>query len=504
MTTKGAEQCFVVMPFGVKPVPNGGGRTYDFDKVYRVIMERAIRQAGLEPIRADHRKGGNLIHTDMFKDLRDRPVVLADLSLDNPNVFYELGIRHVMSPTGTVLMCCAGSNLPFDVKLSRVIFYRYDGESLDWEEAERVVQELHAALTEARRGTPDSPVHALLEHVLAQRSAGEGWPVGPAGVTSDRLDLYQKVVAQTWIEHGADREDLERTHARSAFGVRALAYWWLLQNPAPLDGPTLARTLYALEQYDLSIEIFARLEAAGELTVSEARTYGSAISEHNQSVAGAERGLQYLNRALALAQEAVSEDSPEPRQLFEVVKCYAAISGMHLWLWELTKHEHQLAQALEVMSKTLHEAERLLAVGGWFAVGRLAQLHLRQLLLLRVRDQNRDRPDVERHRDAILGIRPTEQHNRRHVSWLRWYQAITLADAGDGAGSLRTAFQVYSEDAKLMNEPHGGDIGRRQYTNLRRLIEHNSQVLRNPTLIGHISQLLHVGHRDGGLPSAPK
>src|SRR5262249_23590398 len=118
-------KCFVVMPFGVKPIPEEGC-CYDFDKVYRVIIQRPIRQAGMEPIRADERKGSNLIHTDMFKDLRDQAVVLADLSLHNPNVFYELGIRHVMSPTGTVLMCRAGAELPFDVKLSRVIFYQYD------------------------------------------------------------------------------------------------------------------------------------------------------------------------------------------------------------------------------------------------------------------------------------------------------------------------------------------------------------------------------------------
>ena len=35
-----AGECFVVMPFGKKPLPNG--LTYDFDKVYRVIISRAV------------------------------------------------------------------------------------------------------------------------------------------------------------------------------------------------------------------------------------------------------------------------------------------------------------------------------------------------------------------------------------------------------------------------------------------------------------------------------
>lgn len=109
-------ECFIIMPFGVKHFPDGSGRTYNFDKVYRVIIQRAVREAGMTPIRADERLASALIHTDMFRDLRDRAVVLADLSLDNPNVFYELGIRHVMSSSGTILICRNGSTLPFDVK----------------------------------------------------------------------------------------------------------------------------------------------------------------------------------------------------------------------------------------------------------------------------------------------------------------------------------------------------------------------------------------------------
>nr|VFK11718.1 MAG: hypothetical protein BECKLPF1236A_GA0070988_1006015 [Candidatus Kentron sp. LPFa]VFK27934.1 MAG: hypothetical protein BECKLPF1236C_GA0070990_100554 [Candidatus Kentron sp. LPFa] len=102
------DKCFVIMPFWVKPLPDSNGATFDFDKVYRVIIRRAIESAGMEPIRADEQTGSQIIHSDMFKELRDRAVVLADLSLNNPNVYYELtGIRHVLSPGGTVLICLA-------------------------------------------------------------------------------------------------------------------------------------------------------------------------------------------------------------------------------------------------------------------------------------------------------------------------------------------------------------------------------------------------------------
>src|SRR5262249_8218766 len=153
-------------------------------------------------IRADERKGSNIIHTEMFIDLRDQPVVLADLSLDNPNVYYELGIRHVMSSRGTVLMCRHGSELPFDVKLSRVIFYKDDGANLAWEEAERVVRELQFALEQAKRGVPDSPVHALLESVLRDQELTSGQDdlqqlTVPSGDRREHgnLDEYQRLIA---------------------------------------------------------------------------------------------------------------------------------------------------------------------------------------------------------------------------------------------------------------------------------------------------------------------
>ena len=114
--------CFVVMPYGLKPFNDGSGRTFDFEKVYRAVIKHTVRGAGLDPRRADHEKTSGIIHIDMFKSLRDNAIVLADLSMENPNVFYELGVRHVMSSKGTVLICREGSILPFDVRLSRVIF----------------------------------------------------------------------------------------------------------------------------------------------------------------------------------------------------------------------------------------------------------------------------------------------------------------------------------------------------------------------------------------------
>ena len=93
--------CFVAMPFGKKPDLSAGG-DIDFDQIYRDAIKPAIQDAGLEPLRADEEKTGGIIHAAMFARLLLAEFAVVDLSLGNPNVFYELGVRHAARPYTTV------------------------------------------------------------------------------------------------------------------------------------------------------------------------------------------------------------------------------------------------------------------------------------------------------------------------------------------------------------------------------------------------------------------
>src|SRR3954470_18532091 len=104
---------FVIMPFGTKKGPDGV--EIDFDAVYRELLEPAIREAGMQPRRADADRHAGSIHADMFQDLLLADFVIADLTLDNPNVWYELGIRHSLRAGGTLLTYALRDRLPFDI-----------------------------------------------------------------------------------------------------------------------------------------------------------------------------------------------------------------------------------------------------------------------------------------------------------------------------------------------------------------------------------------------------
>ena len=152
--------CFVLMPFGRKN--DATGRTTDFDAVYREIIAPAVIAAGLTPIRADEEKVGGTIHKPMFERLMLCPYAVADITGANPNVYYELGIRHALRPRATVILFAEGTTLPFDIAPLRGIPYSVgEGGAPDHPEIclGRVAAQLMGARTSPH---DDSPLFQLV------------------------------------------------------------------------------------------------------------------------------------------------------------------------------------------------------------------------------------------------------------------------------------------------------------------------------------------------------
>jgi hypothetical protein len=87
--------CFIAMPFGRK---EAGGRSVEFDAVWKDLIAPAIEAADMQPLRADEEQSGGIIHKPMFERLILCEFAVADLTLANANVFYEIGIRHAARP----------------------------------------------------------------------------------------------------------------------------------------------------------------------------------------------------------------------------------------------------------------------------------------------------------------------------------------------------------------------------------------------------------------------
>ncbi|HEX5763762.1 MAG TPA: TRAFs-binding domain-containing protein [Solirubrobacterales bacterium] len=155
---------FVAMPFGSKPDPSHRFEI-DFDGVYERCIKPATEGAELDVIRADEETLGGIIHKPMYERLLLAEIVIADLTLANANVFYELGIRHAARPRSTILIYAKTSQLPFDVAPIRAVPYELgEGGELSDEEAESLRKTLGERLAEAQESeTVDSPLFQLLE-----------------------------------------------------------------------------------------------------------------------------------------------------------------------------------------------------------------------------------------------------------------------------------------------------------------------------------------------------
>ncbi|MBI4721799.1 MAG: hypothetical protein HY769_02165, partial [Candidatus Stahlbacteria bacterium] len=116
--------CFVIAPIGEE----GSEIRRRSDQVLKHIIVPATKECGYETIRADSISEPGMITSQVVQHLLEDALVIADLTGRNPNVFYELAIRHaIRKPIVQIIQ--AGEPIPFDVAQSRTI--QVDHHDLD-------------------------------------------------------------------------------------------------------------------------------------------------------------------------------------------------------------------------------------------------------------------------------------------------------------------------------------------------------------------------------------
>jgi O-acetyl-ADP-ribose deacetylase (regulator of RNase III) len=130
---KDVRTCFVIMPFHIKKDAARKDKI-NFDKVYEEIIKPAVeglkdRGIRINCVRSDKIERAGLIHERMIAHIVDADVTVVDITTDNPNVFYELGIRHALRDRVTVLMRRKGRPNPFNVGGMTTIEYDIDKQN---------------------------------------------------------------------------------------------------------------------------------------------------------------------------------------------------------------------------------------------------------------------------------------------------------------------------------------------------------------------------------------
>lgn len=110
------QTCFIIAPIG----ESESETRKRSDQVFKHVIAPAVEPLGYKPIRADQISEPGIITTQVIQHVVDSPLVVADLTGRNPNVFYELAIRHAIKKP-LVQLISKGEQIPFDVAGMRTI-----------------------------------------------------------------------------------------------------------------------------------------------------------------------------------------------------------------------------------------------------------------------------------------------------------------------------------------------------------------------------------------------
>jgi len=155
--------CFVIAPIGNE----GSAIRSRSDKVLKHIVTPIAQEFGYEVIRADKISQPGIITSQIIQHLFEDALVIADLTGQNPNVFYELAIRHVVKKP-FIQIIQSGEDIPFDVAVTRVI--QFDISDLDSVEQCKIDFKKQVAVIEEDPAHVETPVSITFD-VMALRQS---------------------------------------------------------------------------------------------------------------------------------------------------------------------------------------------------------------------------------------------------------------------------------------------------------------------------------------------
>ncbi|MDQ3288660.1 MAG: nucleoside 2-deoxyribosyltransferase [Pseudomonadota bacterium] len=240
------DKCFVIQPFD-------GGK---FDKRFEDTFSPALKAADLVPYRVDRDPGATIPIEEIQSKIAAARICLADITLDNPNVWFELGYS-IASGKDVILVCSTErtGHFPFDVQHRSII--RYSTESArDFDALKKGITDRATAILsrqEELQGIrqqiePTQVYEGLEQHELATLVTVAQELVAPDGcipVTSVRQDMeragFTRLATTIAIRQLTDKGLLEQTTGHDydgdsypAMAMTASGFSWLVNNRSTL------------------------------------------------------------------------------------------------------------------------------------------------------------------------------------------------------------------------------------------------------------------------------
>lgn len=222
-----------------------------FDKRYDDVYAPAIRDADLEPYRVDRDPSVNIPIDDIESGIRNSKICLADITKDNPNVWFELGFA-IAVPIEVVLVCSheRTTHFPFDVQHRTILRYKTESTS-DFDKLRNEITERIRGLLEKERMIgrisnlpPIADTEGLSQHELvALVAVMQNRLVPEEGVITYRIkesmkrdgfnDLGVSIALHGILDKGMVTTTIETDRNGddySAYLITEEGYQWLMRN----------------------------------------------------------------------------------------------------------------------------------------------------------------------------------------------------------------------------------------------------------------------------------
>ena len=267
MTLSPQTRAFIIRPFGTK-------KDIDFDRIERELIGPALLQAGVDGRTTLDILGSGNIRVDMFQRLLTADLVVADLSIHNANVFYELGLRHALRDKRTLLVRCQADDFPFDLQTDRYVVYEKENPA---HSLELLVEALRQTLSS---DTLDSPVFHLLPG-LAVQDPGRFLPVPlgfqeavEAAVANKQLGdlelLTEEIENLEWAIQGLRMVGQAQMNVKAFESARTTWEAVVKANPQDVEANTWLGTIYQrLGDLSQSDQALARVLTHEAISVSQ-------------------------------------------------------------------------------------------------------------------------------------------------------------------------------------------------------------------------------------------
>lgn len=148
------KKCFIVTPIG----NDNSEIRRSAEGLIDALIEPILTEMGYKIYVAHRMNDAGSITQQLLKHVLEDELVIVNLTGLNPNVMYELAVRHAARKP-LIQLCEIGTNLPFDITDQRTIFYRNDMMGIV-EIKEKLKNMIQDAIKDVN---PDNPIYRAIE-----------------------------------------------------------------------------------------------------------------------------------------------------------------------------------------------------------------------------------------------------------------------------------------------------------------------------------------------------